>query len=494
MQHRHWRLAFGLAVAFLAALLVAAPAPSSAQATVRKSITALTPAELMSLRRGVATMMANNTASRGSATFRTSWIYWANMHAHFGSTCSGPIQGNGMAGVSLWTANTPTETQLWCKCEHRTNQFLTWHRMFLYYFERALRQAANDPALTLPYWDYTGDPRLPTAFREQTYVNESGQTVPNPLWVQARRPQLNSGAAGLGAGQVSTSNAMAASAFAEFGRRLEATPHGAVHCGIGSTGCGSGLMGAIPSAALDPIFYLHHANIDRLYECWMNVNPTGRRPTGNAILNRSYSFIDADGAVRQRRVRDMVTLSQLGYGYAPGAGCPAAPSGGVATMTAAEATTTEMPGAELQRGLTEVPLDLEPAGPGEPAGGPANLTGGEATSAVLTVEGVTVEGVPGAVYDVFLADEAGNREQVGVIDFFGFSGGGKGHDHGGQSQDFEFDVTEAVNSLGLSSGEQAKLVFEPSTGLTDSTPEAAMETIEPDAKVSYERLRLTIER
>ena len=116
------------------------------------------------------------------------------------------------------------------------------------------------------------------------------------------------------------------------------------------------------------------------------------------------------------------------------------------------------------------------------------------TSAVLTVEGVTVEGVPGAVYDVFLADQTGNREQVGVIDFFGFSGGGKGHDHGGQSQDFEFDVTKAVNSLGLSSGEQAKLVFEPSTGLTDSTPEAAMETIEPDAKVSYERLRLTIER
>ena len=172
---------------------------------------------------------------------------------------------------------------------------------------------------------------------------------------------------------------MAASAFAEFRRRLEATPHGAIHCGIGSTGCGSGLMGAIPSAALDPIFYLHHANIDRLYECWMNVNPTGRRPTDNAILNRSYSFIDAGGAVRQRRVRDMLTLSQLGYGYAQGAGCPpatAAPSGGVATMTTAEATTTEMPGSELQRGLTEVPLDLEPAGPGEPAGGPANLAGG----------------------------------------------------------------------------------------------------------------------
>ena len=60
---------------------------------MRKSITALTPAELMSLRRGVATMMANNTASRGSATFRTSWIDWANMHAHFGSDVLGADPG-----------------------------------------------------------------------------------------------------------------------------------------------------------------------------------------------------------------------------------------------------------------------------------------------------------------------------------------------------------------------------------------------------------------
>src|SRR3979411_2108773 len=67
-------------------------------AAQRKSVTALTLAELMSLRRGVAVMMARNNASRGSNDFRRSWVYWANMHQHFGNDCGGAISGQGMAG------------------------------------------------------------------------------------------------------------------------------------------------------------------------------------------------------------------------------------------------------------------------------------------------------------------------------------------------------------------------------------------------------------
>ena len=41
-------------------------------------------------------------------------------------------------------------------------------------------------------------------------------------------------------------------------------------------------MGAVPVAALDPVFYLHHANIDRLYDCWLQVDEAGRLPTDQA--------------------------------------------------------------------------------------------------------------------------------------------------------------------------------------------------------------------
>ncbi|MFL6336492.1 MAG: tyrosinase family protein [Pyrinomonadaceae bacterium] len=37
-------------------------------------------------------------------------------------------------------------------CQHGWEQFLTWHRMYLYYFEQQMQDI--DPTVTLPYWDW----------------------------------------------------------------------------------------------------------------------------------------------------------------------------------------------------------------------------------------------------------------------------------------------------------------------------------------------------
>ncbi len=475
----------GRLVAFLVAVLAFFPplGYSEAQAqTARKSITQLTPAEVLSLRKGVATMMARNSAPRNSADFRRSWIFWANMHGHFGTDCRGPVTGSGMSGVTTWTASNSFETATWCKCEHGTDQFLTWHRMYLYYFERVLRQASGDPNLRLPYWDYGADPLLPAAFRDATYVNAAGQTVANPLRVTARRAALNAGTAGLAAGTTSTSNAMAATSFATFRARLESSPHGAVHCTIASAGCPTGIMGAVPAAALDPIFYLHHANIDRLYECWLKVNPAGRLPTSATILDRNYSFIDADGSLKTRKVRDMLTLSQLGYSYPAGSGCPAAPA---AATVLAQASPTE-----LGPGVTSVPLAVEGAGAG------AASRQAAPRSATVVIAGLKAPVIPGVIFNVYLANAAGARSQIGVIDFFGFDGGGTGGahaGHGGQGRRFEFDATDAVAALGLTSTRSPELIFEPTTGLSDSTVPEATAAMGPEAKVTYRRAVLRVE-
>jgi hypothetical protein len=158
-----------LGLHLIAVILLLHPPVTHAQ-TQRKSVTNLTTTELMSLRRGVAHMLARNSAPRGTADFRRSWIYWANMHSHFGNDCAGPIVGSGMAGVRTWMASNADETATWCKCAHHDpgNQFLTWHRMFLWYFERVLQEAAGAPSLRLPYWDYETDAHLPAAYREAT--------------------------------------------------------------------------------------------------------------------------------------------------------------------------------------------------------------------------------------------------------------------------------------------------------------------------------------
>jgi hypothetical protein len=466
MQSMPWRRSLALIVAIVGLLGFAGAAPLAAQ-SMRKSVEDLTPAEVMTLRRGVATMMSRNTASRDSADFRRSWIYWANMHRHFGDDCEGPVVGNGMAGVTEWEAENASETATWCQCEHHNNNFLTWHRMFVYYFEQVLRQASGDANFTLPYWNYQTDRRLPAIFREATYVNENGQTVPNPLRVEGRRTAINNGTGQLAKSVVRSTNAMAAGTYNQFRNRLETTPHGSVHCALTGS-CNTGLMGVAASAGLDPIFYLHHSNIDRLYECWLAVDEDDRLPTGS-IVNRSYSFVDGAGTVVTRVVRDMLTTDQLGYGYTAAAGCPAG------TLVAG--------GVALERGVTDVTI-----GVGEPeAAAPAAETARRAT---VHVAGVRAERAPGVMFEVYLANREGQRELIGVIDFFasGPSDGGAHAAHAGRrGRDFEFDATDAVDLLDLGRRSRFRLVFVPTTGLESSTVEQATEQMPPDARVTFRR-------
>jgi hypothetical protein len=95
-----------------------------------------------SLRKGVAAMMNR------SETDPTSWLSQANIH--------GIAPGD----------NTPP-LPLWSNCQHGTYFFFSWHRMYLYFFERILRKASGDPNFALPYWNYSAPVQsaLPEPFR-----------------------------------------------------------------------------------------------------------------------------------------------------------------------------------------------------------------------------------------------------------------------------------------------------------------------------------------
>ena len=487
-------------ILFLALSTAHAQSGATAQ---RKSVSNLTVAELMSLRRGVAQMMARNSAPHGSADYRRSWVYWVNMHLHFGNDCAGPIVGSGMTGIQTFTASNADETATWCSCEHGTNQFLTWHRMYLWYFERVLRDAAGDPSLRLPYWDYETNAGLPAAYRDATYLNEHGQTVPNPLRVNVRQPGLNNGSSSLSSGVTSTAGAMARTSLSTFSSTLEDTPHGAVHCAMVTGGCPNGLMGSVPVAALDPIFYAHHTNIDRLYECWLHVNESARLPNNPTQLDTLFTFVDADGSTPQRRVGDMLTTSQLGYTYAEGGGCPAAPRPEALVQTATVTDNAAMAPApeqvlaatgptRLDPSLTTVPLALSV--PGRQALELQQRASSPSRTYVV-IDGLQYDGAPGGLYNVFLQGAGGRREQIGVINFFSLAPSGSG-DHAGHGghlrtrRDFRFDVTETVKQLNISGDAQPSLIFEPTTGLTGTSAEAVAPQMNAQANVRFESARL----
>ena len=101
--------------------------------------------------------------------------------------------------------------------------------------------------------------------------------------------------------------------FSHFGGQtgqLESVPHNVVHVNIG------GAMGDPATAALDPIFWLHHANIDRLWEVWLTQQQRNN-PVDARWLNFTFRFHNANAQPVQLGVRDVERINQLNYAYTP---------------------------------------------------------------------------------------------------------------------------------------------------------------------------------
>ena len=162
----------------------------------------------------IRTMRANTNAAD-----RNSWQFWINVHLNY--------------------------------CPHSVPYFIAWHRGYIYYFERQLRTISGNSALNLPYWDYYSNPNIPSEFTDQATGNPLYQARVNTNVTNALDlAPFNSGLYNF---QRNTANA--------FEPQLEGKPHNPVHDIIG------GVMTTMRSPT-DPIFYLHHCNIDRLTHAW----------------------------------------------------------------------------------------------------------------------------------------------------------------------------------------------------------------------------------
>jgi Common central domain of tyrosinase/Polyphenol oxidase middle domain len=332
--------------------------------------------------------------------------------------------------------------RLFNQCRHGTWYFVAWHRMFVFYFERIARAAVvaeGGPAdWALPYWNYGLGGRhgaLPRAFRHPTRLNR-----PNPLFVAERDPRMNAGAA-VPPEAASPSIALSRRSFtgtAQFGGgvtpaagqffsqtgQLEQTPHNDVHGIVGGTG---GWMNDPDQAAADPIFWLHHANIDRLWAVW---NGAGHaNPTDARWADEAFTFFDADGTETTKRCREVVdTIGDLGYTYDP---APATSQRVQAISSTPGEGVSDTPGPEPQMvGATEAPVRLD--------GGTTRVTvhvdaraHAEAIAAapepriLLNVEDIEADTAPGTVYGIYVdlppdapPDQAA-LHHAGNLSFFG---------------------------------------------------------------------------
>ncbi|KAJ9473443.1 Tyrosinase [Diplonema papillatum] len=163
------------------------------------------------------------------------------------------------------------------KFAHSTSAFLPWHRWFLLQFENYLRELPGYECVTVPYWDTekdANDEARSPPFRAATFGDFSShpantsQCVTNGVGAGFTSPEgclrreHNDFIKFVGEPQVAALLTSYPS-YRDFAARLEAGPHAAPHNFIG------GDMATMRSP-YDPLFWLLHANVDRLYALWQD--------------------------------------------------------------------------------------------------------------------------------------------------------------------------------------------------------------------------------
>ena len=321
--------------------------------------------DLLWYARGVGAMQARGLNDPSS------WWFFAAIHGEYVTPLS--LQNDQVfpwsnipTPPSVPTAPQPATSvsdQFWDQCQHQTWYFTPWHRGYLWALEAQIRAAVinlgGPSTWTLPYWNYFGPGNeftIPPAFTQQNLPDGR----PNPLYVTARFGpdsdgniyipttagiQQHPGDANFFAGPV-TQDCLSndiytgddantpppgfggpATGFSHGGGtsgNQENNPHNLVHVYVGGTspdGQTPGLMSDPGMAALDPIFYLHHANIDRMWAIWNN-NPTNTNPTDPNWLNGPaatgnppFVMPMPNGSSWVYTPQQLSSLSQLDYTY-----------------------------------------------------------------------------------------------------------------------------------------------------------------------------------
>jgi tyrosinase len=176
--------------------------------------------------------------------------------------------------------------------QHTNLRLLPWHRIFLMLFEEALHN--YHPDVCIPYWDWTKP-------EEQHFPDWLAGILPTVHTPTRTISVIRSpGSVSWLASTVSSvPNAMAQTGYDSFSSPINGI-HGGVHIWVGGT------MSDASVSPADPVFWLHHANLDRLWWMWFN-SPAGNHQ--NPVIAGQISpwtYTEAD-------TRNIHTL---GYDYA----------------------------------------------------------------------------------------------------------------------------------------------------------------------------------
>jgi hypothetical protein len=449
----------------LTPLALAAPGRVRAQSSLLVRHDASSPAGLEMLE-----VLAGAVAAMKSIQPRHPHSWQWQWYTHF-------VDGNTTKAdeiVRLWgspTANgrSAMAEEVWNTCQphggQNANFFLPWHRMFVYFFEDIVRRVSGRTDFALPYWNYTSeDPAL------RGVLPEAFRLPDDPLYGALYRPDRNALAnsgqpihSGQPGDAMDISVPMAKTAYMTVGadqgfcRALDSGVHGNIHVLVGNVQN----MGRVPFAARDPLFWVHHANIDRIWASW-NRNG-GINPRDNWWSRQQFVFANAGTWREIHRGWEFFDTEAWGYTYDDFIAPPAAASTSLAARQgAALAATASGRTAQVVARAGPVELGSESAyttlRPVQGAASTPVLGLSESTDqrTYLVLKNLHTWVQPEVLYHVYLTPGKGKQPApgrsayAGVINFFD----AEFHDHGNPKMDealgenfFSFDVTEILREV-----------------------------------------------
>jgi tyrosinase len=415
----------------------------------------------------------------------------------------------------------------WNHCTHGPASsepfFLPWHRAYTYWFEVIIRsyvaKLGGPDDWSLPYWNYSGDydrsnpsspwpkaklpfifcqPTLPDGTRNPLFIADTVKRGFQPSWP----PPHTAGTMFLVRSVPYYDAAYAFSDYSRFNSTLDGTVHGGVHDDVGTGDLkvtpDGGWMSNPVTASFDPIFWLHHSEIDRFWVGWNangHPNPTDPRwltASGDPQKDVRWFFWDDDDVDHPITVHpgDMLDPANLGdkfpYSYT--------------YQDLPEMPPPSPEGAEVREAAIPRALVAEAVQPIAGTGTPVELGHEPVTTSidvsvepglVAEAEGVVseivlylddvVSGTPPGDYDLYLNYPDATLGTGGSVPHYVglMAGFGGDHEHGeegehahadGHGLSFQYDVTHVVGYLrtqGQWDESEASLTFVPAVPPTE---------------------------
>jgi hypothetical protein len=168
---------------------------------------------------------------------------------------------------------------------HTSLRFLPWHRELLARYEALLREVK--PELTLLYYDWTVDPS-PTIIGPTGFMGASNGAVGAPFasfGISRSKSSLTPSAFASGLSPTYQANTLLmSSSYSSFWTNIEGPTHNQAHNYV------SGTLASL-NAAADPLFFMLHANCDRVWALWQRRNVSRWAPATAYDASQSNAAI-----------------------------------------------------------------------------------------------------------------------------------------------------------------------------------------------------------